>query len=328
MPPDGSATSLQMDFFRPATLTSATSETLRPVTWRDTFNATSLPVSADGPTPSAPPAGPTIAPSGPEVAPASLSPRQAKAMGLMTSGTFGRPGSGSLSSRALSELLGSRLKAQTAGCGSTLYRLTWKRQGTRSGRWFCALRASVRPTSDTAATGWPTPDAQLMNDGADLTKHMARLERLKAKHGNGNGAGMPLGIAAKLAGWATPHEGDHRPGHPSRMADTSRINLMDQALLAGWATPAARDYRTPNHETYAERGGGPKGEQLQNQVAHVIPGASLNGSTASTDGSGLLNPDFSRWLQGIPATWPSCAPTATRSTSRSRRSSSAPGLNP
>jgi hypothetical protein len=87
---------------------------------------------------------------------------------------------------------------------------------------------------------------------------------------------------------------------------------------SGWATPAERDYRTPNHRMYAERGGGPKGEQLQNQVAHLIPGASLNGLTAATAGGGLLNPDHSRWLQGIPATWPGCAPTATRST-RSRR---------
>jgi hypothetical protein len=161
------------------------------------------------------------------------------------------------------------------------------------------------------------------------------------------------------AGWATPHESDHRPGHASRMHDTSRINLNDQSMLAGWptptsfdsveswggrrkngerngggncpslrhiaadlagwSTPAARDYRTPNHQTYADRGGGPKGEQLNNQVAHTIPGASLNGSPASTAGCGLLNPDFSRWLQGIPATWPGCAPTATRSARKSQR---------
>jgi hypothetical protein len=156
-----------------------------------------------------------------------------------------------------------------------------------------------------------------------------------------------------MAGWAAPKESDHRPGHASRMLDTSRINLNDQAmqagwmspsandakrgtdlnslsrrhnpalttqaLLAGWATPATRDYRTPNHQTYAERGGEAKGEQLNNQVAHVIPGASLNGLHAPTERGGLLNPEHSRWLQGVPATWPSCAPTATRSTRGSPR---------
>jgi hypothetical protein len=99
-------------------------------------------------------------------------------------------------------------------------------------------------------------------------------------------------------------------------------------LLTGWATPAQRDYRTPNHRTYLERGGGPKGEQLQNQVAHQIPGASLNGSHAATDGGGLLNVEFPRWLQGIPATWPSCAPTGMRSSPRSPQSSSPPPGRP
>lgn len=95
------------------------------------------------------------------------------------------------------------------------------------------------------------------------------------------------------------------------MLDTARINLNDQAMLAGWATPATRDYRTPNHETYADRSGTTKGEQINNQVAHVIPGASLNGLDASTEGGGLLNPRFSAWLQGIPIAWDMCAPAKT-----------------
>lgn len=115
-----------------------------------------------------------------------------------------------------------------------------------------------------------------------------------------------------LVGWAAPKESDHRPGHASRMLDTSRINLNDQAMMAGWATPATRDYRTPNHSTYSDRGGGPKGEQLNNQVAHLIPGASLNGSSAQTSGGGLLNPEHSRWLQGIPREWPDFAPSPSR----------------
>jgi len=34
-----------------------------------------------------------------------------------------------------------------------------------------------------------------------------------------------------------------------------------------WPTPATRDYRAPNALTYAERGGGTKGEQLNNAIA-------------------------------------------------------------
>ncbi|MEY2873826.1 MAG: hypothetical protein RLZZ373_1197, partial [Pseudomonadota bacterium] len=62
--------------------------------------------------------------------------------------------------------------------------------------------------ADLTLSGWPTPDAALMNDGADPVKHQQRRERLKAKWGNGNGAGLPLGQAVHLAGWPTALETD------------------------------------------------------------------------------------------------------------------------
>jgi hypothetical protein len=46
--------------------------------------------------------------------------------------------------------------------------------------------------------GWATPDAQAMNVGADPEKHIARLDRLREKHGNGNGAGCTLGAQAGM----------------------------------------------------------------------------------------------------------------------------------
>ena len=57
-----------------------------------------------------------------------------------------------------------------------------------------------------------------------------------------------------------------------------------------YPTPAARDYRSPNAKPYAERGGGKKGEQLQNFVG------------------GQLNPDWVEWLMGWPVGWSSLAP--------------------
>jgi len=44
----------------------------------------------------------------------------------------------------------------------------------------------------------PTPSAGLHNYDEAPESFMARRERLKAKGINGNGAGMPLGVAAKL----------------------------------------------------------------------------------------------------------------------------------
>lgn len=57
-----------------------------------------------------------------------------------------------------------------------------------------------------------------------------------------------------------------------------------------YPTPAARDYRSPNAKPYAERGGGKKGEQLQNFVG------------------GQLNPDWVEWLMNFPIRWTSLSP--------------------
>jgi hypothetical protein len=63
--------------------------------------------------------------------------------------------------------------------------------------------------------------------------------------------------------WPTPKAEDSECAGAHRgKPDT----LHSQANLAAWATPAERDYRTANQKSFAERGGGKKGEQLQNQV--------------------------------------------------------------
>ena len=47
--------------------------------------------------------------------------------------------------------------------------------------------------------GWPTPDAQAFNVAADPAKHQERLAKMREKHNNGNGAGLPIGQACHLA---------------------------------------------------------------------------------------------------------------------------------
>ena len=124
--------------------------------------AISLPGSGDGRLPSPLPDGPTArAASGPDHAHVNLSPRQARAAGLMTSGTFGPISIGSLTSVVLKSSLANKLRQRTDLDGSILYRLTLKDRDTPKLQSIFALRASARPTSDSAFTGsgWNTARA-------------------------------------------------------------------------------------------------------------------------------------------------------------------------
>lgn len=125
----------------------------------DLHSATSSPASASGVMHCARQDGKMIARYGQVAAPANLSARQAKAAGLMTSGTFGRTSTTSLKNAGLTQSLVSKLQAKTDSLGSTLYKLTWKQRNTPLQLSISALRASVRRTSGSDSSGWPTPRA-------------------------------------------------------------------------------------------------------------------------------------------------------------------------
>lgn len=166
-------------------------------------SAISLRASGHGHTPCAAQDGRMTAPSGQDPVPASLSARQAKEKGLLTSGTCGPPSSVSSASAALTSFLASRLQALTALHGSTLYRLTWKQRTTPAGRSIPALRASVPRTS-----GWPTPRS--VAAGPDFAIAMRK-----------NSGGMSLQTTAQLAGWVTPSARDWKdtPGMATERPD-------------------------------------------------------------------------------------------------------------
>ncbi len=116
-------------------------------------------------------------------------------------------------------------------------------------------------------------------------------------------------------GWPTPRvTSDGGCGSGIR---SNQSRLEDVVQLAGWATPAHRDYRHANILSYSSRGGGRKGEQLNNQVIHSGP--ILSSSGAKMASTGQLNPEFSRWLMGYPAEWDSCGAMAMQSCRSSRR---------
>ena len=268
--------------------------------WLDTPNAISSQESASGATRSDSPAGPTPSQSGPGHARASLSARQAKEAGLLTSGTCGLTGTISSSSASLQSSLESRLRARTQILGSTLYKMTWKPWVTPSGRSRSRLRASVRRTSETAHIGWPTQKAA---DG-----------RGNCYEPQGDCRRTELRKTAGLAGWPTPNTPSGGPNFKSTPTHTGGMDLDGAVTLASWISPQAADANGSGINQHTA--------SLCKQARSMAPGEPQTISLAATAAIGQLNPAHSRWLMGLPPVWDDCGVTAMQSLQKPRRSSS------
>lgn len=181
------------------------------MTLPDSNNAISSLESEGGHSRYAAPDGLTPEQRGRHHAHANLSARQARGLGLLTSGTYGPPHIGLSASAALSWCLASNLAALTQTTGSTLYRLTWKPWAMPSGRVRFRLRASVPRTRETVLIGWPTPIASNGRGAGNFARE----------------GGLNLQTAALLAAWPTPTATDGRGGY-SGGASTQRKTFHRQ----------------------------------------------------------------------------------------------------
>jgi hypothetical protein len=315
-PPHGCENSSRLDLFQMELWTSDQLQMCVQAISPDTRSAISSPESEDGALLCNLQDGPQIDPYGQEAAPVSHSQPQEKDSLKPMNDTCGQCSSISLRNADLNMSLGSRLQARLAKVGSMEYRQTWAKKVTPAGLPYWAHTASAVRISDKDCTGWPTPttrdhkdgsnvtgvpanallgrvchlsgwatpNANNMNDGEGLETWDARQIKNKAKHRNGNGAGMPIAVQVKtITGWPTPMALDHW------MASTER------------------------------KDGGQK--QLPNIAAVSGLTSSLSPAETGKPGAFQLNPHFSRYLMGFPPEWCDCAVTAMQSFPKLRRSS-------
>lgn len=283
--------------------------------------------------------------SGPHPSPASLSARQAKEKHLLTSGTYGPPGSTSFESDSLSASLANSLQRLEGSLGWSLFKLIWKVRVMPSGAPIFALRGSARSPEDRTiyvndSTGvlqsWPTPTARDHKDGASvgtaetngLLGRVAWLagwptavasdekwrysNREMAEKRAASGKQMCLESTAHLAvpltGWGSPTASDGSGGRTQKTEGGGGVYLDVQARLAGWPTPLA----APGGEASHGQSSGKFREKILEMVGE--PSISSSATTQKVRFTGRLRSGHSRWLQRIPTGWANCLPTATRST--------------
>lgn len=90
---------------------------------------------------------------------------------------------------------------------------------------------NARPLNEVAVNLWPTPSASVSQDGESPATWLKRREELKQKHINGNGAGMPLTIAASLHSHPAPTTS--KDGHECS-PKCRRLNPQFVEWLMGW----------------------------------------------------------------------------------------------
>jgi hypothetical protein len=197
---------------------------------------------------------------------------------------------------------------------------------------------------------WPTPSAALTNDQEEPETFLARQEALKAKGINGNGAGTPLTMAAKL--WPTPEgirdakSSGTRALLERRQAESARGQPLVE-VACHWPSPQARD--ADNRGADPARVGDPArhgGYNLDDWAAAWPTQRACSGERSSglnrtemvrawttppwshpdhqTGNDGpkslreamasrrlSLNPSFVEWLMGWPLGWTDCGSPVT-----------------
>ena len=311
---------------------------LAPVILPDTCSAISSPGLVAGATPCVLPDGPTTDLFGRAVAHVSLSAPQAPKKAPLMIDTSGLSGSISSASAALESSLVSKLKQRLTTDGSILFNLIWKVKATPAGRQVYRLRASARRTLDNDCGSWPTT---LTADGRGSAGVGKRELPNVAKWvgwptpivGDTTGGPRPpddkrgpapgVQAAAHLTSWPTTSTRDYKGGYRGGRMRNNKIStdtLDVAAQLMSLPTPATRDHHAQGAAHNAKAQSSSLATVWEKKAPPIISGQTAIGSPAATENHGQLNPAHSRWLMGLPPAWDACAPTATPSFRKSRKS--------
>ena len=259
-------------------------------TSQDTPGSTSSPGSEPGTTPSDSPDGRKLRLYSPEAAHVSRFRALESERDTPIIATYGPLFTASSPTHGLQYALENRLMDLLDVNGSPECALTWKLLDMPSGVPVCQLQASARRTSATVYGLWPTMTA---TDGRRGTGK----RRMEKKWG------YPLSQrVAYLAMWETPLAAHSKaPNRSPRFLKKSRSLTPVEALVI-WPTPTVRD----------SKDGSQRNMPAKSLLGRVVLSLPQPVWMEDTDGY-LLNPNFTRWLLGLPAEYHSCVYTATQS---------------
>ena len=197
--------------------------------------------------------------------------------------------------------------------GSTECNLIYTHSVTPAGRRLFHVVPSMRPTDVTACGLWPTPTASLA-DKAIRTPEGARTEVERGKSPD-------LNAQVVAACWPTPTSTDASRGFGTIRPQDTGIPLPQRVAQVVVAAEVAL-YPTPRASANENRTTKIPPSQLDGRrglyLSSVAIGMEPDGSSATTEKPGALNPEFVCWLMGFPPEWDACAPTAMQSSRKSR----------